>query len=401
VRQGWLTTILHSYPERVIQSQQRVASLRGAPWTQLHFLFNLRNHQTNIEAESGVNTILLVGMVYSQSIPQLPFPFHFSGTLREQEMVLINRFILFCSIHLIATASPLLANESDIPNTFRIVGYLPDYRALDFDPKAVRGLTDLIVFSGQLTDTGEIDLSRLKKVSWAKLKEFKTHHRVRLILCVGGWERSKQFAIVSESPDKRSTFVKSAIKLCLDERLDGLDLDWEHPKNKAEEEGYGKLLADLKEGFRPHGLVLSVTIAAWQKLPKEAYTVVDWVNVMAYDHKDRHSTLEGAQSDIKRLLDAGIPAEKLTLGLPFYGRHRTDREKTLTYREIVAKHHPKADVDEIEHIYFNGPNTIRKKVEFARTSKLAGVMIWELGQDATGEQSLLKMIEAVVNRKEK
>jgi hypothetical protein len=54
------------------------------------------------------------------------------------------------------------------------------------------------VFSAEPTATGPLDLSRLKKVPWADLRAFKTK-RVRLILCVGGWERSKHFAAAAGS----------------------------------------------------------------------------------------------------------------------------------------------------------------------------------------------------------
>ncbi len=299
---------------------------------------------------------------------------------------------------IIISFTPIAAGDGPAtePSSFRIVGYLPNYR--EFDRVSTRGLTDLILFSVTPTATGDLNLSRLKKMPWSKLRAFKTQQRVRLILCVGGWERSANFATVATSDAMRQKFVNAVVKTCLDERLDGVDLDWEHPKTEAEQEGYAKLLADLHQAFEPHGLVLSVTIAAWQKLPPKAFDVVDWVNLMAYDHPGRHSTLEGAQSDVKKLIAAGVPARKLTLGLPFYGRDIKKSNRELIYREIVAKHHPEPSVDEVDNIYFNGPETISRKTKYAIDSGLAGVMVWELGQDATGDQSLLKAILGVVNQ---
>lgn len=32
-------------------------------------------------------------------------------------------------------------------------------------------------------------------------------------------------------------------------------------------------------------------------------------------------------------------------------------------------------------VYFNGPTTLRRKTAFAASEGLAGVMVWELGQD--------------------
>lgn len=282
---------------------------------------------------------------------------------------------------------------------FRIVGYLPAYRANRFDEAAARQLTDLVLFSVEPTASGELDLSSLKGMPWAKLRAFKTRERVRLLLCVGGWGHSDGFAAVVASPEKRKAFAQSAVRVCLAERLDGLDLDWEHPKDTAEQSGYGLLLADLREAFRPHGLQVSVTMAAWQQLPAQAYAAADWVQVMAYDHPGRHSTAENAQADVTTLTGRGVPSEKIILGLPFYGRHTERRNETLTYGEIVTRYQPRPEVDEVEGLYFNGPITIRSKTQYALRNRLGGVMIWEIGQDAPGDQSLLRPIREMLSRR--
>jgi GH18 family chitinase len=113
---------------------------------------------------------------------------------------------------------------------------------------------------------------------------------------------------------------------------------------------------------------------------------------MAYDNDGRHSTPEAAEQAVQSLVDRGVPPEKIVLGLPFYGRGVKDRDRTLTWREIVAKHRPAATLDEVDGVYFNGPETIRRKTRFALQKKLAGVMVWELGQDASGNDSLLQVI---------
>jgi GH18 family chitinase len=314
----------------------------------------------------------------------------------------VLRISLGCLLGLILIGTTSVAAEpaTEAP-AFRIAGYLPEYRAADLDLSAARDLTDLILFSADPSATGQLDLSRLKHLPWAKLRAFKTRRRVRLILCVGGWERSNHFPAVVASDPNRQEFVNSAVQVCLDRRLDGVDLDWEHPRTEAEERGYGKLLADLRKAFAPQGLILSVTIAAWQRLPREAFDHVDWVNLMAYDHPGRHSTFEAAQADVQQILRAGAPARKIALGLPFYGRDTTRRQRTLSYREIVAQHHPRPEIDEVGDIYFNGPTTIRRKTEYAIEAGLAGIMIWELGQDAPGEQALLTVIRSARDRSQR
>ena len=278
---------------------------------------------------------------------------------------------------------------------FRVVGYLPDYRADEIDEVVMARLTDLILFSAEVRSDGALDLSRLRAMPWERIKRLKTLHRVRLILCIGGWERSNGFSKVAADKTLLANFVRSAVAVCAEHRLDGIDLDWEHPKDEKEQQGYAKILQELRTAFQPQGLSLSITMAAWQSVPKEAFDAVDWIQVMAYDQPGKHSTLEGAKADIERLRAAGAADAKMTLGLPFYGRKVGAPDQVKTYREI-SKSNVSAEVDEWEGYYFNGPRTIRDKVNYARKAGLAGVMVWELGQDAKGGRSLLGEIRKAI-----
>jgi chitinase len=293
----------------------------------------------------------------------------------------------------------LIASSSVAAEPFRVVGYLPDYRGDQFNPEAAAMLTDLIVFSAQPTADGGIDMSRLKRMPWEKLRATAEKQKLRLLLAVGGWKRSEAFPAIVASEEKRNAFAEAAVKICQTEKLNGIDLDWEHPKNKAEEEGYGKLLVAIKKAFKPHSLIVSITMAGWQKMTPEGYEAADIIQVMAYDHDGRHSTFENATAEVKKVIDAGVAPSKIVFGLPFYGRGIKERNKTPTYKEIVAKYQPKPEIDEVDGIYFNGPDTIRRKVSHAREKGLAGVMFWELGQDAGGDASLLRVIYQEANRK--
>jgi chitinase len=280
--------------------------------------------------------------------------------------------------------------------SFRISGYLPDYRAARFDPEATRGLTDLIVFSTEPSVTGQLESSRLDAFPWTVLRELRARQGVRLLLCVGGWGRSTHFPEVAASDLLRQEFVRSAVRLCLEWELDGLDLDWEHPANQAEQEAYADLMEALRRGFEPHGLILSLTMAGWQQVPQRAFAAVDRVQVMSYDHPGAHSTFEAAEAEVRKLIAAGVPPNKLILGLPFYGRGISNRQRTMSYRDILERYRPDPDVNEVDNVFFNGTELIRQKTKFALKAGLAGVMFWELGQDAAGDCSLLKVIRSSV-----
>ena len=289
--------------------------------------------------------------------------------------------------HLIAADKPTAKTTPK----FRIVGYLPEYRAAQLDPDVGKYLTDLIYFSAKPGRDGDLHLDNIKREHIARLQKIKQQHHMALLLCVGGWERSTDFPRVAAFEASRQRFAAALVKFCRDHEFDGADLDWEHPQNEAEQRDYGLLLATIRRAFEPLKLQLTIAVAGWQGLTDEAIKSVDRVHLMAYDANGRHSTMEFAQADVARLQKTGVAPDQICLGVPFYGRGIDDRSKTLLYSEIVTKIQPAPDVDEVAGVYFNGPQTIEQKTKFAMSKKLAGIMIWELGQDAPGERSLLRL----------
>ena len=287
-------------------------------------------------------------------------------------------------------ASGLAADDE---RAFRVVGYLPEYRLSAFDPDQARYVTDLVYFSVEPTAEGDFKRDHVRPDTLAKLQAIKAKHRLTLSLSVGGWGRSAGFPPVTASEKTRQALVGSLARFCRENQFDGVDLDWEHPAGEAERENYGKLLVELKK----EGLLVTVAIADWQGLPPAAIEAVDRVHLMAYDAPKRHSTFEYAESAVERLIKAGIPADKICLGVPFYGRAIERGGKSLTYQQIVQKHNPPPASDEVDGIYFNGPETISRKTQLALDKKLCGVMIWELGQDVADERSLLRAIDRAVS----
>jgi GH18 family chitinase len=276
------------------------------------------------------------------------------------------------------------------PRDFAIVGYLPEYRALD--PAWGRYVTDIVYFSAGLRADGTLDTTRLDAQTLAALREMRAAYDTRIFVAIGGWDRSQNFAAVAVDPALRASAAQTLTAYCLENGLDGVDFDWEFPEGPAEIAGYVALLAEVHAAFAPHDLRVSVALAGWQDLGNELYAAVDRIHVMAYDHEGRHSTFEQATDDIQAFLKRGAPPEKLLLGVPFYGRDVENPAIALTYAEIVSVHHPAPDVDEVDGVYFNGVATIQKKTHYAQEQELGGVMIWELGQDTADDTSLLRAI---------
>jgi GH18 family chitinase len=288
---------------------------------------------------------------------------------------------LFLSFALLAKGEPT-----------KVIGYLPHYRSEAIDALPYDLLTDLIFFSLTPGANGSIDSSKAKPEILKKLTTLAKPKGVKVHVCVGGWGKSKDFSKMAADPASRIAFVRNLVIFLKKHELDGADLDWEHPKSKAEIENFQKLLVDLKKAFRFYGFELTVTVAGWGTyLKPETIPFVDRIQVMAYDQGVPHSPYAGATRDMKHWEKQGVPKSKLVLGIPFYGKNT--KGQALDYSDIFNRFKPGADSDLAGGYHFNGPATIRKKTAYAIREGYGGVMIWELGQDAKGKNSLLHAIE--------
>ena len=227
-------------------------------------------------------------------------------------------------------------------------------------------------------------------------------HGAKLLLCFGGNGRSAGFSAMSRSKAARRAFVESAAGLVEEAGLDGIDINWEYPGYsfgsgygsaedvKTDWAGLGALAQELRTALPSSA---SLTAAYYPDGRQEALLLehgvadaVDYLHMMTYDQQGaQHASLEfalGAMAQGAKVL----PRHKLTLGLPFYGRHSATGDWT-TYEDIVQKHHPlRPGVDSVPaegggSIGFNGRHMIENKTRAARSAGLGGVMIWEAGQD--------------------
>lgn len=304
----------------------------------------------------------------------------------------------FLGLSAVALGGSLLPGNAAAPDSkFCVVGYLPDYRLSPQVLSRAKYLTDLIAFSAQPRADGDLDMLNWQTVELDKLRQARKEHGCRLLLCVGGWKRSDGFREVLESAAARKRLVEALRDFCDFEKFDGVDLDWEHPKTLTDARNYGQFLELLKLALGKERLV-TAAVAVDQPWWHEGERWLDRLHLMAYDLPGRHSTFSAAEEAVDHWLGQGLPPEKICLGLPLYGRGIKEHDKTTTYADLVAKPGFKSNDDEWEGFYFNGPNTMKAKVDMAKRKRLAGVMAWEIGQDAEGENSLLQTIATAVKK---
>src|SRR5437588_11937569 len=101
------------------------------------------------------------------------------------------------------------ASEAPSPATekFTVVGYLPYYQTKTFDPSIGKYLTDLIYFSIEPTEAGDLNHRDISPDVIAQLHKMREQHHTRIEISVGGWGRAKAMASVAVDREKRRRFI--------------------------------------------------------------------------------------------------------------------------------------------------------------------------------------------------
>lgn|GEM_PF-104397 len=323
--------------------------------------------------------------------PDRHVPFRRFGTITRERWDRFRAMVCGRAPHVVESM-PAVGDEP-----FGVVGYLPHYRMASTSAETISpGLTDVIFFSLEPDGSGGLDCSKLTPERIDSLRAFRSRLGARVLVALGGWGRSSAFRPMVADRAARAAFVAKVTRLCLDEGFNGVDYDWEYPANGAERRGYAALLAETRDAFEPHGLRVTIALEPRTELSAAALESVDAIHLMSYDHGGRHATFEQSVDDVARLVDRGVRRGAICLGLPFYGRKFDGSREATTFEAIVRRFDPARGDDEAGGYFFNGPETIVAKTRHALRNGLAGVMIWELGQDAGGEMSLLRSIAETV-----
>jgi spore germination protein YaaH len=148
----------------------------------------------------------------------------------------------------------------------------------------------------------------------------------------------------------REKAINEVLKLIKENRMDGINIDFENIYLKDKEE-FVLFVRELTAVFHENGLVVSVDVTKkggsenWSQCYDRAALgqVVDYVSLMAYDEHWGTSPVSGSvaslgwvEEGINGLLEE-VPAEKLLLGVPFYTRIWTETPSADDPTKIVVK----------------------------------------------------------------
>jgi chitinase len=360
--------------------------------------------------------------------------------------------LLLCAPAFCATGAKIAA-PAPSPDRYRIVGYVAAWAT----PAAIQAekLTHINFAFARIGPDGRVALAdagiEANLLRLVALK--KTNPHLKIIISVGGWE-AEGFSDAALTDASRTVFADSAVALVRKYSLDGVDLDWEYPgqgvaaiKYRTEDKQNftrllkairGKLdLASAAQG-RSGENRYSLSIASADREYFEhtemglLHVYLDWINVMSYDffnsltpttghHAGLYKALlasptdRDAESSVKQHLAAGIPPEKIVLGVAFYGRGFTgvrpiNNGLNQPYERFEAAH----DYSELASsfigrqgfvrfwddrakapylwnsasrtfISYDDPQSIRIKTQYVKAHHLGGMMFWELSEDRNDE----------------
>jgi chitinase len=354
--------------------------------------------------------------------------------------------VLVCTLSLRAAAQA----EGD---RYRIVGYVAGWAT----PAAIHPgkLTHINFAFARITPDGTVALANagLEKSLLRVLALRKKSPRLKVIVSIGGWE-ADGFSDAALTDASRAAFADSAVEFVRKYSLDGVDIDWEYPgqgvagiKYRAEDrQNFTRLLRTLREKLDAASAVqgrtgsdrYTLTIASADREyfdhteMDKLQVYLDWVNVMSYDFFNSLTPTTGhhaglyraalasptdrdADASVKQHLAAGIPPEKLVLGVAFYGRgfagvKPVNNGLNQPYARFEAAHDYSELADKlidkqgfVRHwddrakapylwnsgsrtfISYDDPESIGIKAQYVKAHHLGGMMFWELSEDRNDE----------------
>lgn len=380
----------------------------------------------------------------------------------------------------------------------RVVGYFAEWgiygRNYTVADLPVDKLTTINYAFAKITDSGEVGIFD----SWAAVeKPFGSdtwdtplrgnYHQLQLLkaanpsleimISIGGWTLSGKFSDVALTEASRSKFAASCVAFCNRYGFDGVDLDWEYPVSGGlasntyrpeDKHNYTLLVEEIRRQFNAadaldgkHRLISIAAPAGHDKVsnlePAALAGSLDFMNLMTYDYHgswenttNHQAALYGNPADpsaegnrytlshtVDLYLGAGVPAEKIVVGAPIYGRSwrgvgpannglfqpaagagsGTWESGSVDYADLLAKVTTQPSVYQLHwdaaagvpYVYaptveggwfstFENPESLNLKIDYLMAKGLGGMMFWEASADVRDSDSPDSLIGVAAGR---
>lgn len=300
------------------------------------------------------------------------------------------------------------AEEKDAADDFKIVGY---YSGDLFNEPVEKLQTNKMthIMYAFLIPNEDGTVKPLNKPEQLAAVVSKAHtDGCKVYIALGGWSYEGKplvgtFEKVAADSSLRAKLIESVVNFTVQNSLDGVEIDWEHP-NAATIGNYEKFVVELSKALQNKDKKLTAAVnGAWSTTagPEVSKLMTDkclnsfeFINVMGYDMNNaEHSPLWFGTSSINYWLNRGVSADRIVLGMPLYAR-----PSWLQYRHLVEQNVNNAYVDYAatspNASYYNGLNTLREKTSIA-LKKAGGVMFFDVNEDVDWRDAELGKYSAV------
>lgn len=305
---------------------------------------------------------------------------------------------------------PLLQNPSSKPD---VVAYVTSGSKIIPD---TRYITHLNYAFGQVNNTfnGVRISNEPRLLALSKLKD--QSPSLKVLLSIGGWGSGK-FSEMAAGEATRNQFAADCKRVVDQFNLDGIDIDWEYPGSSAagisssadDKKNYTLLMQAIRKAIGPDKLLTLASQAGARFIDFAAIEpIIDFVNIMTYDmgrppvhHAPlyRSPLTRGLSVDeaVSAHVKAGLPMNKLTMGMPFYGHGREYLPDFIDYKDImnlsgyVWRWDDQAQAPYVTNTKgvlvctYDDPRSIALKCDYIKEKGMLGAMYWEYdGDDAFG-----------------
>jgi len=323
-----------------------------------------------------------------------------------------------------------------------------------WDASMIKGeyLTELIIAFANINGTS-IYIPYGSPGLWDEVAAVKNKYpHLRVNISIGGWG-ADGFSDMADNSGTRAAFAANVCEWLENYNLDGVDIDWEYPvgppwgqeikSRPADRNNYISLLQDLRNAMdalgektnKRYSLSTAVPASSWfigANRVLDASKIVDNLKLMSYDYYGSWSDTTGHLSNLYKnskepdgwstdqavnlYLKAGIPSEKIMLGVAFYGLAFQGVKSTNNglFQEYKSPAFGNGSVDlpqikeflksdsgytrywdneaEAPYLYngdiwisYTDEEQIKLLTQYAKDKNLGGVFSWEYGHDMEAE----------------
>lgn len=267
----------------------------------------------------------------------------------------MKKSLLTCALAGLCVLGAAAPARAQAP-TKQVVGYIMARGQVLDGATIAAGKMTRINYAFLRPQNGVVVASPNDAANFAVLTSLKRRNpALQVLVSVGGGSGSADFSDLALTPASRTKFIDSVVAVIEKYQLDGVDVDWEYPgyghggvhARPVDTQDYTLLLKGLRLRFNQlqpklgrHLVITSATGATTIWLAhthmRQASRWLDSVNMMCYDWYNALATTTGHDSplytnpadpkaisidhSVKMYLAAGVPAAKLVIGVPFYGR---------------------------------------------------------------------------------